>query len=520
MAPLLRGGGSGCGAAAPRRSRRVPHFVRARSNFLFALWAALLLAALPGTAGCGNGSDAAAGPGEPLAYLKSTGDRGSLMLTSTAGGEGDALLEWRGSAERFFFSNDGRYLTMNVGNQPPGTPPRHRYFVAAADGSRALHLAGLIDLPSFSPDSTRIAYVTLNDAGPNDVAVMDLASGQARTVATGNGLINPVWTDDRTLAYTEVGGTTTVSRAAGGVIHRIDLATGQDAALTPPGRQFSAYSAPVTWPRPKLALIERSSQNHIWSLDVAAGRLEQVTNNIQDHYRATYLADGRHILFQQQKSRADTMSSELCVLADDGSDFRMLTSNFFFDGLQSFSPVSGRIAWQQAKDTGETSVWVMDGDGTGASKLVETPGNPWVGDPNFVPASGWEGRNPLTMNVFGGNGQPLKVIVANTSDGPVEAVLRAFPGNNLTLAPAGRHERDARRQPPPEPGDVRGLDAADPELLWNLKLGPRETTEVVLNASIRTFGDQAGETALLLTLAVPGAMPRMFWDLQGLMQRP
>lgn len=504
MAALLRGAGTGRSAGL-------------RVGVICCLWVVFLGAALFVGAGCGTspGGDT----GEQLGYLATSGDHGRLMLTSTAGGEGDSLLEWQGSGERFFFSNDGRFFTITLWNQPPGAKPKHRFFIAASDGSKAFHLVGNIDLLTFSPDSTRVAYVTLTETGPNDVMVMDVGTGQARTVASGEGLLTPVWVDNQTLVYTELKGSSGVSRAEGGIIHRVNLETGADTALTPPERHFSMYSAPVSWPRPKVALIERGSLNHIWSLDVASGQLRQITNNNLDHFRAGYLADGDTILFQEQKSLYDTMSSELCTLKDDGSDFRMLTANFYFDGLVSFSTATGKIACQQAKDTGETSIWAINEDGSDPAQLYESD-SVWIGDPNFVPVAGWQERNPLKLGAGELSvGQPYAVTVSNSADHPVKAVLRAFPARNLSLSAEGSHAGEARLLWPEGSEPPQGLEKADPQVEWSLDLGAGETATVDISTDVRPTPPPAGETALLLTLSVPGSPPRMFWLPPGSMRR-
>ncbi|MBI5871394.1 MAG: hypothetical protein HZB44_10665 [Actinobacteria bacterium] len=471
-----------------------------------AFLAALLILFALISAGCGGTAAQPDGEtGEKLAYVYRSGDTGNLMLTTTAGGVGENLLQWQGHGERFSFTNDGRFFTIALWKVEPAAGQlisRHRFFIAATDGSSAWHIPGNVDLLTFSPDSTRVAYITMPDNGPNEVRVMDIVSGVAKTLASGTGLLNPVWVDDHTLVYTELNTTPFASRSEGGIIYKVDTASGESTRLTSGERLFSTYGPPVSYARKDLVLTERGELSNLWSLDLGSGKLKQITNNTQFHFRASYLGLSNRILFEQQKYRDDRMSSELCVMPDDGSDFKMLTTNFFFDGLNSYSLESGRIAFQRTKDSGVTSIWTIDADGSGASMVTEAETG-WLGDPNFAPVSGWKGDNPLSMEVAGSNaGEPLTVRISNASGESVDAVLRAFPGMELMLPDvAGGGEVEAA-------GGVHGAPAA----VWRLKLEPGETREISLLPALLPTVAIPTETALLVTLAVEGAPPRMYWQ--------
>ena len=204
------------------------------------------------------------------------------------------------------------------------------------------------------------------------------------------------------------------------------------------------------------------------------------------------------------------MSSELALMADDGSDFRLLTQNFFFDGVHSFSTASGKIAYQQKNDRGKTSIWTINEDGTGQS-AVAAPESGWVGDPNFATVPQWRQNNPLEMSVRAGSpGEPAVITVSNPSGNEVDAVLSAFPGLDLELSATGGLRPDI----PKNTGTTRERQAgkADPELVWNLSLMPGETSDIAFLAAPRPTVARADEAILFLTLAVPGAPPRMYWQ--------
>ncbi|MBE0428672.1 MAG: hypothetical protein IBX61_02225 [Thermoleophilia bacterium] len=427
-----------------------------------------------------------------------------MVVTSVTGGAGQSVLEWRGYGERFTFSGDGRYFALVMAAYPPESgrgSEGFEYLLASTDGSRAWHLSAGPTMLAFSPDSTRVSYVTVPEASDNEMGIMDISTGEQKVLAGGGVLVNPTWVNDRTIVYTRLHNPVFSPRQEGGVVFRVDTDSGEALALTGPGRSFSIYSAPVSFSRSKIALTEKEPLYNLWSLDVGSGELRQVTNNNLFHFRAGYLPQGNLILFETQKNPDDMMSSEIAVMADDGSYFRMLTSNFSFDGVHSFSPDSGRIAFQRLTEKGEASIWTLEGEEAEAV-LIAADGGGWLGDPNFAPVPDWQAANPLEMAVEEGIlGKALAVSIKNPSSAPVKTVLRAFPGSSLELAAEGG---PAVSQTGPGP--------AAPKLEWSLNLDPGETVEIRVTATPSASVAAAGKTSLLLTLAVPGTPPRMNWQ--------
>ncbi|HYJ80887.1 MAG TPA: hypothetical protein VEW03_14845 [Longimicrobiaceae bacterium] len=83
-----------------------------------------------------------------------------------------------------------------------------KLYVARADGSGLRQLPGEprrnLGLPRWSPDGTRLAYVSVGPGAPATIAVMDTAGGQRRVLARG---WEPAWSPDgRRLAYIWDGG--------------------------------------------------------------------------------------------------------------------------------------------------------------------------------------------------------------------------------------------------------------------------------------------------------------------------
>ncbi len=474
MASLL---GTGASHGKQRGTRRRS---RLAACLLFILAAYLAIA----FSGCGAGSaDIGPGPPEQLGYIIKSGALSRVMLTTTAGGAGESLLEWPGFGERFSISNDGRYFTIVLWREDAGFEGHATSLIIATDGSSGLTIPGDAVRPSFSPDSSSVAYYTMATDGPGSstVCAYDIASGRVTAQAHGNILEDPVWSDNANIVYTE---------KDSGVIYRLDTRTGTSVPLTPPDRKFSNYTFPVSMERSRIALAEEGTLHNIWSLDLKSGRLEQVTNNTRLQFRVGYLPGTDKILFEEQSNEIDKDSSELAIVADDGSDFSMLTSNYYFDGLQTVSPASGRIAWQHSEN-GINSIRVGVPGSRNAATIVSAPD--WLGDPNFLQVPSWTENNPLGLSVetspaAGEDGNHVKVLISNPEGRPAEAVLRAFSGPDLAEPQASE---------------------------WRLSLEPGETRVIELNARVRPTVSEARQATLLLTLAVPGAPPRMFWENLG-----
>jgi len=144
--------------------------------------------------------------------------------------------------------------------------------------------------------------------------------------------------------------------------------------------------------------------------------------------------------------------------------------------------------------------------------MITEAGSGWLGDPNFAPVAGWQNDNPLQMAVRETTpGEPTMVTVSNPSGETVDTVLRVFPGADLAVMPLGDRAADARKN-----RNIASQDGSSgqvgPELEWSLKLAPGETVEIPVLAASHIAEGTAGEAFLLLTLAVSGTPPRMYWQ--------
>lgn len=141
--------------------------------------------------------------GNPELYTTSASGSGAHRLTRTPGVESSPT--WSPSGDEIIYTSDDR-----------GGPQLYR--ISAKGGAGRLLSTGhnYNTEPNWSPDGKKVAFTVRS--GGFSIAILDLASGNVRTVASGQG---PAWgADSRHLIY-----------ADGGAVILLDAQTGQKTTL-------------------------------------------------------------------------------------------------------------------------------------------------------------------------------------------------------------------------------------------------------------------------------------------------
>lgn len=137
--------------------------------------------------------------GNPELYTTSASGGGARRLTRTAGVESSPT--WSPSGDEIIYSSDDR-----------GGPQLFRISAGGGNGRLLSTGHGYNTEPNWSPDGKKVAFTVRS--GGFSVAILDLASGNVRVVASGQG---PAWgADSRHLIY-----------ADGGSVILLDAQTGQ-----------------------------------------------------------------------------------------------------------------------------------------------------------------------------------------------------------------------------------------------------------------------------------------------------
>lgn len=486
------------------------------------LWSIILLTAfllivLAGGCGEKNAIDRSVDY-QQLAYLSHAGSTSRIMVADSAKNIKHPLLEWSENNERYSYNNDGRYFTPNRNVSSSDSESRSfvisndgRYLAAGlveeslqkmlvigTDGGAVWEITGADD-PAFSPDSKRAAFTFDSVPGPSDgddnrqsILIIDVDSGAAKFMAIGENLHQPEWVDDHTVVC---------SRRSDGTLWKIDIANGLMTQLTFPPYEFQYQPPSAGYKGKSIAITESRDLGNVWSLDLQGGELLQITNTLRYESGACYLPDSNLVLFESRGSMGDINSSELIVVADDGSEQRMLTSNSDFDGLATVSPDGDMVAYQHEQD-GETSILVDDLSGD--SSVVEKAGiDGWLGDPAFIRDDRYNSANPLTLTVSPGLfGLPQLATVTNSLD-TLQTVKIAFSSGYII---------DGRDYLPGyEAGESEKVLPTGDYIEMSLDLGPREALTFPLGLDLGDEREGDANGGLLLTLTVAGAPPIMWW---------
>ena len=250
---------------------------------------------------------------------------------------------------------------------------RYELQVADADGFNAQSVLASqepIISPAWSPDGSRIAYVSFDQKKPV-VVVQNLAQGTTRVVANFRGNNSaPAWTPDgRHLAVAlSKDGLTQIYRvpATGGEAERLTESSGIDTnpAWSPDGQWLAFMS-------------DRGGSPQIYRQPAAGGPAQRLTFEGTYNAAPRFSPDGRYIAFVQReggKFRIATLelaTGQVSVLTD-GS----------LDDSPSFAP-NGKMILYEAQVGGRGQLAAVSGDGRVRQRLSSAAGD--VQDPSWGP---------------------------------------------------------------------------------------------------------------------------------------
>jgi TolB protein len=251
--------------------------------------------------------------------------------------------------------------------------PRYELHVADADGFNAQSVFASnepIMSPSWSPDGSRLAYVSFDQKKPI-VMVQNLAQGATKPVAAFRGNNSaPAWSPDgRYLAVALTkDGLTQIYRipSGGGNAERLTESSGIDTqpAYSPDGQTIAFTS-------------DRGGSPQIYRMPASGGAAQRITFEGTYNVGPRFSPDGRYIVFvQRDAGRFRIASLELAT-----GQVQVLTDGTL-DDSPSFAP-NGKMVLYEAQVGGRGQLAAVSGDGRVRQRLTSSAGD--VQDPAWGP---------------------------------------------------------------------------------------------------------------------------------------
>jgi dipeptidyl aminopeptidase/acylaminoacyl peptidase len=318
------------------------------------------------------------------------GRNGSLAFTSTQDGARHifeqtqfGLNDLTGSGPNVYetqprFSPDGREIVFT--RQAPGLP-NSEIFVMAADGSGRTELtrsAQSNGSPTWSPDGTRIAFVSYRDRElPNIFVMRSDGTGVVQITHDGRGKSELAWSprgDRIVFVHTPVGG----------------------------------------------------GDREIYSIRPDGTGLVDLTNDpLSDEVDPAFSPDGAQIVYSGAHHARGSVGADLWIMNADGSGARELDheTNGYSDGaFPAWSPDGSTIAFAANNGSGFYHVWSVPAAGAENSSLIS----------NRVP-----GGNPLDQEIDWQPlpiGPPPRTVIASARVGRRGSITITFQGTGPATA--------------------------------------------------------------------------------------
>ena len=231
--------------------------------------------------------------------------------------------------------------------------------------------------PSWSPNGNRIAFWFMPpSAGRSDIATISRSGGEIEVItkdASTNW--NPVWSPDGKFLYfaSDRSGNMSFWRVA------IDEETGKVQSET------EAVSTPATFNRHlsfsrngrRLIYVQTNQQANIRAVNFNAstektvGEPFWITRGDRHIVRPELSPDGTRFVMRVSRRTQD----DIVVVSRDGTQWRDLTNDKFFDRYPRWSPDGKRVAFASDRG-GRYEIWVLDADATNLRQLTfDSPGD-------------------------------------------------------------------------------------------------------------------------------------------------
>ena len=231
-----------------------------------------------------------------------------------------------------------------------------------ADGTLARPLLRDAYAPAWSPDGSRLAFVSRRSGDEEIYVARADGTGLKRLTRLRGPDLGPAWSSDgRRLAWSRNAEIWTMSASGGGKRRRVARA-----------KPWHEHHSPAWHGSAIVYSSTRVSAFNTELFRVPAKRLTFTKGSdrvLGDDAMPDFFPDGRRLAFTSNRDQ----QGEIYVMHADGSGQRRLTRRPGDDWAPDVSPDGRRIAFTQLPGT----VWTMTADGTGLRKLTAGTDADW-----------------------------------------------------------------------------------------------------------------------------------------------
>ncbi|HZB45254.1 MAG TPA: protein kinase [Pyrinomonadaceae bacterium] len=309
--------------------------------------------------------------GERIAFRSERAPAGVYVMEAT--GENARRVSEGGFQPSW--SPDGREVVYcDAGHDLPttrNTTPSALWVVNVETGAKRMLVRQDAMQPAWSPHGQRVAFWFMPPGvGRRDIATVSRDGGDPIVVtkdASTNW--NPVWSPDGRHLYfaSDRSGNMNFWRV------RVDEATGEvlsepEAVVTP-----SKYSRHLNFSRDgkRMIYVQTDDQSNIQAAEFDArgervvGDLFWITRGDRAVSRPELSPDGTRFVIRMPRRTQD----DIVILNRDGTNWRDLTNDHYFDRYPRWSPDGRRIAFVSDR-SGIYEVWMIDADGTNLRQVT------------------------------------------------------------------------------------------------------------------------------------------------------
>jgi TolB protein len=225
--------------------------------------------------------------------------------------------------------------------------------------------------PSWSPNGNRIAFWFMPpNAGRSDIATISRNGGEIEVVTKDAATNwNPVWSPDGNFLYfaSDRSGNMSFWRVA------IDEQTGKvlgEAETVSTPSNFNRHLSFASNGR-RLIYVQTHQQSNVQAIkfdpraEKTVGEPFWITRGDRHIVRPELSPDGSHFVMRVSRRTQD----DIMVVTRDGTEWRDLTNDKFFDRYPRWSPDGKRIAFTSDR-TGRYEIWMQNADGSNLRQLT------------------------------------------------------------------------------------------------------------------------------------------------------